>query len=125
MPKPTHRSIPDSPRYRHRCRPWQRLIALIRPSQPVIGGLAEPKAPTLAIHCFEISTRWTNVGIAQRTKRAYVGAGICSVFTRSAAIYGMVANTLNTLSHGRATLPSARARLSSSSTGTQQVFFGE
>jgi 5,10-methylenetetrahydromethanopterin reductase len=42
--------------------------------------------------------------IAQRTRRVHVGSGICSVFTRSAAIYAMGANTLNTLSHGRAIL---------------------
>src|SRR5438094_52429 len=42
--------------------------------------------------------------VAQLTHRVQVGSGICSVFTRSAAIYAMGANTLNTLSRGRAIL---------------------
>lgn len=39
--------------------------------------------------------------VAGVTRRAVIGSGISSVFTRSPAIYAMAANTTNTLSNGR------------------------
>ena len=50
------------------------------------------------------NTMMALAAVAQLTTRVMVGSGICSVFTRSATIYAMGANTLNTLSSGRAIL---------------------
>lgn len=43
-------------------------------------------------------------GLAMVTERARLGSGISSIFTRSPTIYAMAANTLNSLSNGRAIL---------------------
>jgi alkanesulfonate monooxygenase SsuD/methylene tetrahydromethanopterin reductase-like flavin-dependent oxidoreductase (luciferase family) len=49
-------------------------------------------------------TQMTLGAIAMVTSRARLGSSISSVYTRSAPIYAMAANTLNVLSHGRAAL---------------------
>ena len=47
-------------------------------------------------------TQVTLGAMALVTQQARLGAAISSIYTRSAPIYAMSANTLNTLSHGRA-----------------------
>ena len=49
-------------------------------------------------------TQVTLGAMATVTERARLGSAISSIYTRSAPIYAMSANTLNTLSHGRAIL---------------------
>jgi 5,10-methylenetetrahydromethanopterin reductase len=49
-------------------------------------------------------TQMTLGAISMVTTRARLGSSISSVYTRSAPIYAMAANTLNVLSHGRAAL---------------------
>jgi len=49
-------------------------------------------------------TQVTLGAMALVTRRARLGSSISSIYTRSAPIYAMSANTLNTLSHGRAIL---------------------